>query len=77
MLPSSRFLSLSRFTSRRCVWHAGFENAKEAQQLALQIEKLLMEAAQGAATASTEEPLRALQQQYERITGERYEPEKN
>lgn len=58
-----------RISSRRHVWHAGFENAKEAQELAAQIDKLLTQP-----RAGPEERLRLLQQEYELITGERYEP---
>ena len=53
--------------ARRDVWHAGFENSKEAKDIALEIERLL------ALKTDIDERLQKLQQEYEKITGEPYD----
>jgi DNA anti-recombination protein RmuC len=49
------------------VWHAGFENSKEAREIAQEIERLL------AQKEDIDERLKKLQQEYEKVTGEPYD----
>lgn len=53
--------------ARRSVWHAGFENSKEANEIAVEIERLL------AQKKDIDERLKKLQQEYENETGEQYD----
>ena len=54
--------------AQRGVWHAGYENAKEADDIAKEIDKLLLEKKN-----IDNERLKKLQEEYERLTGEKYD----
>ena len=59
--------------SRRHVWHAGFEMAKEAQQVLNDLKLLQTQLQQQHSTdRETEEQLRPLQEKYHQLTGEWY-----
>jgi hypothetical protein len=81
MLPSfgrqcsrGKFLTRSFLSTRRSVWHAGYENAKEAEQIAQRLRKLLKDTpSEKKATKSTEDEVQALRVQYEKITGESFD----
>jgi len=60
-------------SSRRHVWHAGFEMAKEAQQVINDLKLLQTQLQQPHRTdRETEEQLRTLQEKYHQLTGEWY-----
>lgn len=71
MLSIQRAARLSSWkallVTRRCVWHAGFENSKEAIEIAAEIDKLLEQ------MKGLSERLERLQQEYENVTGEPYD----
>lgn len=54
--------------AQRGVWHAGYEHAKEAQEIAKAIEKLLTDEKN-----TVPDRLEKLQQEYEKLTGEKYD----
>lgn len=62
---------------RRQVWHAGYEQAKEAQQLATRMDQLLLLQTQHKQLQQEEHQQKqweTLQHEYWQLTGEQYEP---
>jgi len=56
---------------QRGVWHAGYEDEKRARVLAAEIDRLLLEPKN-----ADHQRLKELQQEYEKVTGEKYDFQK-